>query len=290
MKVLRNNGFVSTITYMDYFGTDKEIRSRDSIFAKATLACGYTPLFRNDLYDETLLTFDSACSAANFLTSLFRIAINDEISNKILNLRAGLCAGDYFNDDEQIYGDTVNFATKLSYSSRKNEILICGIDQSEVESYTALKSDISFYTRDEEENCYSISLIDEDLTNATMDNLIFQVKYNNSSHDLRLSRNNQITIGRSNIADVFIDDDHISRSHATITLNHDKIFIEDHSANGTYIHVDGHEKYVTNDRVSLCGKGYILCGQRKESNSSLEIDQIDHNMISFQLSKEDTHL
>lgn len=286
MKVLRNHGYVATITYIDFSGSDMEAHTRDRIFESANMKCGYVPLYRTDLYDETLLTFDTACAATNFLTCLFRMAINDELCNKILSLRAGLCMGDYFHDDEQIYGETVNLATKLSYSSRKNEILVYGIAQQEIESYTATRNDINYFTRNKEENCYCISLIDEDSTNVTVDDLVFQVTVNNHSHDLKLSRNKNITIGRSDNADVFIDDDHISRNHATITLNDDKIFIKDHSSNGTYIYVDGHEKYVTHDTVSLCGKGYILCGQ---PNKNISSPSRTHNIIKFQLNRNSTN-
>ncbi len=47
------------------------------------------------------------------------------------------------------------------------------------------------------------------------------------------SRNQKILIGRSNESDIYIDSDDISRNHATISLNYNNIFIEDHSSNGT---------------------------------------------------------
>ncbi len=284
MKVLRNYGFVSTISYLDFSGTEEEIESKNDIFERACKQSGITPLFRFDLYDEILLTFETVNAAAIFLTNLFRTSISDAANKKTLSIRAGLCAGDYFNDSEQIYGDTVNFATKLAYSSRKNEILVCGINQSEIKNCIPMESDISLYSRNNEENCYSISLIDEDLTNATMDNLTFRIEYNNSCQELQLARNKEITIGRSNKADIFIDDYRISRNHATITFNNDKIFLKDHSANGTYIYIDGVEKFITNDTFSLPEKGQIFCGQRKLNNTNPDL--LNENEISFQLRKE----
>jgi len=211
------------------------------------------------------------------------MSIGENASND-MNLRTGLCRGDYFVIQDQIYGEAVNFATKLSFSSRENEILVCGIDKETMEGFTRNQYDVFYATRNQGDNCFSVSLIDpDDTSTSSLSNLIFKVKYNNQRKKLKLSRFKQITIGRSTKADVFIDDDKISRNHATITFNDADIFIEDHSSNGTYIYSEGNEEYLTNDSLSLCGKGYILCGHRQDLKENLTAE---NNIISFQLTED----
>ena len=283
MKIQRNIGYVSTIIFDNFFDTKEESRLRDNIFSNVTLKCGFTPVQRLDNYDETILVFENSSQALNYLTCLFNQALTEDILSNSFCLRSGLCMGEYFSYQNQIYGEAVNFSTKLSYSSRQNEILVCGIKQDTMDSFTQNRCDVKYSTRNLSDECYSISLVDNDITSVTLENLIFKIKYQNKEKQLKLSRYNKISIGRSSEADVFIDDFHISRNHATITFIDDKISIEDHSSNGTYIYIDGHESYITNGSASLCGNGYILCGKRDNAS----VPPVDaENIISFQLSKE----
>ena len=284
MKVQKNNGYVATVNFTNYFDTDEQSNIRNRIFEQVTSLSKIAPQHRLDIYDESILIFDTSCHALTYLIHLTREASFGDNALIDMKLRTGLCCGDYFVYQDQIYGEAVNFATKLSFSSRENEMLVCGINKETMEGFTRNQYDVFYATRDQGENCFSVSLIDPDDTSTSfLSNLIFKVKYNNQRKKLKLSRYKQITIGRSTNADVFIDDDTISRKHATITFNDANIFIEDHSSNGTYIYSEGHEEYLTNDSISLCGKGYILCGHRQDlkDNSADE-----NNIISFQLTED----
>jgi len=283
MKIQRNNGYIATITLDNYFDTEEESNLRDIFFRNAIVKSCITPLNRLDNYDETILVFNDSTDALMFLTCLFKEALTEDILSNSINLRAGLYAGEYFSYQNQIYGDAVNYATKLSYSSRQNEILVCGINQEIIVNLVDYRSDIRYVPRKMEDQCFSISLIDDEVTCVTIENLIFNVKYSNQRKKLQLSRNRKISIGRSDEADVSIDDFHISRNHATITFHDDKIFIEDHSSNGTYVYIDGEEKFIANDTISITGEGYILCGQKQ---SALSARDQSENIISFRLSKE----
>ncbi|MBT3204713.1 MAG: FHA domain-containing protein [Gammaproteobacteria bacterium] len=284
MKVQKNNGYVATVNFTNYFDTDEQSNVRNSFFEIVTSLSKVTPLHRLDIYDETILIFNTSCQALTFLIHLTREASFGDNALIDMKLRTGLCSGDYFVYQDQIYGEAVNFATKLSFSSRENEMLVCGIDKKIMEGFTRKQYDVSYATRDQGENCFSVSLIDPDNTSTSfLSNLIFKVNYNNQRKKLKLSRYKQITIGRSANADVFIDDDKISRKHATITLNDANIFIEDHSSNGTYIYSEGNEEFLTNDSVSLCGKGQILCGHRQDLKDH---SANENNIISFQLTED----
>jgi len=94
------------------------------------------------------------------------------------------------------------------------------------------------------------------------------------------SRNQKILIGRSTDSDILIDSDEISRNHATISLNYNNIFIEDHSANGTYVYFDNREIFLTSDSMKISNKGFISCGCKGHSEES------SGNIISYLLCEE----
>jgi len=53
-----------------------------------------------------------------------------------------------------------------------------------------------------------------------------------------------------------------------ISLNYNNIFIEDHSANGTYIYFDDREIFLTNDSMKISNKGFISCGRKGHPKKS----------------------
>ena len=86
--------------------------------------------------------------------------------------------------------------------------------------------------------------------------------------DFGKTRHRKINIGRSDSSDIVIDTDQISRHHATITLNHDSIFIADHSADGTYLYFDNREIFLANDSMRLASDGYITLGCSMQSQKN----------------------
>jgi len=278
MNLQMQNGVVSTINFVPYFEIDEYQDLRNSLFDQAKLVSDFSPSKHIDVFDETILAFDNYSQALQFLINVFRVAVKlKELSGINFSLKSSLCGGEYFIQNEQIYGDAVNLATKLSCSSRENELLVCGIDRPIIDKFINDQDDVSYFVRCQDEDCISIGLLDQDITETKAGNKVLQLRYNNQSMDFENSRQRKISIGRSDSSDIFIDSDHISRYHATITLNHDAIFIEDHSTNGTYLYIDNREIFLANDSVSLVSDGYIACGQAMRSNKS------SNNIISYML-------
>lgn len=116
------------------------------------------------------------------------------------------------------------------------------------------------------------------MTHTTTRDRVLKIDCNNLSETFASSRNQRISIGRSDETDISIDSDMISRNHATLTLNYDEIFIEDHSANGTYLYFEERELYLKNDTLKLSNNGHISCGLSMYSCS------VPKNIISYQLS------
>ena len=168
-------------------------------------------------------------------------------------------------------------ATKLSYSSRVNEMLVCGIDGEIIKKFVNTQSDISCFTRSKQTNCYSLGLLDGNATLATCRNRAFQIDFNRYTESFKSTCNQQISIGRSPEADISIESDLISRAHATIIIDYENIFIEDHSANGTYLYFDDREIFLANDTLQVPGSGHISCGL------SMYSYRVPEDVISYHL-------
>ncbi len=274
MNILQQSGIVSTINFSPFFETEDYIDLRNSLFKEAIDACHTAPLKHTDVFDESILTFENINQALIFLVTIFRIAAKREHQSDLnISLRASLCTGHYFIHQDQIYGEAVNMATKLSYSSRTNELLLCRIDPQLIEGFINSQEDITSFVRsDDGEQCICIALKDKDITLAEHQKQALQIEYQGQSKIYQPSRNQVISIGRAVDSDILIDSNSISRHQATIKINYNRIFIQDHSSNGTYIYMSDRELFLTNDSVELVGNVEISCGI--SMNSGGETDDV----------------
>ena len=278
MNIQQLDGIVSTIQFVSYTESEENQSLRRSIFAQAIQASKCSPRNQIDVFDETIMVFDSYNHALHFLTHVFRSAVQiATASNVNIKLRSSLCEGSYFLHQDQIYGDAVNLATMLSCTSRENELRVCNIDQQIINEFIDSQSDIACYVRDQDEKCVSIALTDEDSTNSKIEEKVLRMEYDNQSMDFLECRNREIHIGRSDESEIYIVGDHISRSHATITIKYGDIVIADHSANGTFVYFDKREIYLHKESVRLAAKGSISCGVERNSNPKAT------NIISFEV-------
>jgi adenylate cyclase len=280
MNIQQQNGIVSTINFSPFDETSEYTELRNSIFREAIEISHITPINHIDIFDESILTFESLDQALDFLISILRITSRkDERSDNNISIKSSLCKGDYFIHQDQIYGEAVNFATRLSYASRKNEMLLSRVDTAMLDQYILTHPDVSYFIRDDKENSISIAFDDKDITKIQEGETTFQVEFDDQIKVFRPSRNIIIQIGRSGTSDIFIDNDQISRNHATIQLNYNTIYLQDHSSNGTYVYMDDREIYLSHEKIELSNSGHISCGISMYSSSVQP-----SGLISFQMS------
>jgi adenylate cyclase len=266
MHIKKQKGFVSTLNMVSSNGSKDYTKLRSVILAKAEKMSNLSPENQIDEYDESILTFKTHLQALSFLVNIFRTAVTlgkDTQTN--FNLKSSLCSGEYFVHQKQIYGDAVNLATRLSCTSRENELLVCGVDIQIIKAFVDSQKNVTYCLRNPDQNCVVIHLLDEDPTHRMVENEVLKIECNHKSRAFTSARNQRIVIGRAKDSDIVIDGDDISRHHATIKLNYGSIFIEDHSANGTYLYVDNREMFVANDSKKLISDGYISCGHDRQA-------------------------
>jgi hypothetical protein len=281
MNIQKQTGFVSTLNLSPGQCSDDFIKVRHAILAKAEKISHFAPEIIIDEYDESILTFRNHFQALDFLVNTFRIAVNLGKNSKTkISLKSSLCTGEYFLHQNQIYGEAVNLATSLSCRSRANELLVCGLDLPVIDAFVDSHPDLDYCLRNSEQNCVAIHLPDSDITSGRAANNVLQLECNDLSKAFTSARNQRISIGRANDCDIAINSDEVSRHHATITLNYGSIFIEDHSANGSYLYFDNREIFLTNESMKLFRDGYISLGRNRQSR------QGGSNIISYVLSGE----
>jgi predicted component of type VI protein secretion system len=79
-----------------------------------------------------------------------------------------------------------------------------------------------------------------------------------------------VTMGRDQSADLVIADRMASRSHGKIERRLDKFVLTDHSANGTFVLVEGDREIVLRrEEFTLRGKGWIAFGQSKTTATDI---------------------
>ncbi|HEB55960.1 MAG TPA: FHA domain-containing protein [Gammaproteobacteria bacterium] len=76
------------------------------------------------------------------------------------------------------------------------------------------------------------------------------------------SRDDGITLGRSNKCDFIVESDCASRQHATLIYRRGKFIVSDHSTNGTFIKPQGgKEIYIHREDYPLSSSGFISLGE-----------------------------
>jgi hypothetical protein len=113
----------------------------------------------------------------------------------------------------------------------------------------------------EEEN---VTVIRSPLVAAESDVLRLDLRYRDKSVTLE-DPMPEFVLGRQDICDLVIDSSYASRRHATIQAVRGKVFLKDHSTNGTYVRsASGEVVFVKREMVQLVGAGAIFLGREPE--------------------------
>ena len=85
-------------------------------------------------------------------------------------------------------------------------------------------------------------------------------------------RRPNVTMGRAEDNDVIVKGNLISRLHARIEINRNKLVLIDQSTNGTFVqNSGGEESFVRRDSVQIKGEGMIGLGKVPDGNPAQTI-------------------
>lgn len=207
-----------------------------------------------------------------------------------LALKAGFTVGPVIEDKGDIFGDTVNVASRLAAMANPRQVLTT---RQAVDSLSPMPRSTcrSLYTtgvkgRNEEISVYEViwqhdksttvvgDVSDEaPATQATL-KLTWRGQTWNLGDDL-----NTVVAGRDPGVDIVLPGDKVSRQHAKVFLRRGKYVLVDQSANGTYVQMQHRAEILLHrEEFVLLGAGSIGLGQ--------SVTEIGDDAISFTISFE----
>jgi len=172
-----------------------------------------------------------------------------------------------------IFGDAVNLAARLSHVATKDQIITARDTVMRMspmlKSSTRAITTIQVKGKAEEIQVYElIWQQSEDMTTLASSKSMFKPKKTSlrlkvQGKDVVLDADKPaVALGRDATADVVISERMASRSHGKIERRLDKFVLSDHSANGTFITIEGDREIVLRrEEFTLRGHGWIAFGQ-----------------------------
>src|SRR2546428_1165203 len=233
--------------------------------------------------DEVMALFPSADAAvAAAATMLGAVDALPAVGGSKLGLRVGLQAGAVIQHGEDVFGDTVNLASRLVEQANKGQIITTE------ETVQLLNPVYRMFTR----KLYSIQVkgkaegiaLCEVLWFASGERTAFdgfrprvrtsgglRLKYPDQG-TVRRREGGPVPLGRQWGCGLRVADHLASRRHCTIERRQDKWVLKDHSSNGTFVTIEGDaEIMLQREEMMLRRSGWISLGHpRAEGGEAVE--------------------
>lgn len=225
--------------------------------------------------DELMCRFDSADAAiAAAVASQVEIGTLTFTGLARISIRAAVHFGQVIEDEDDIFGDAVNVAARMTGISRAGQILTtedtvnalsenmgASVRQIDLAQVKGKEHKIAVYEVLWEQQD-RVTRISSDLL-ARMQEKDMNLKLTHGTDIFEMGeRQKSAKIGRSEDCDFIVDTALASRVHAIVELRRGKFFIADQGTNGTYVGTNsGQEIYLRREEFILHGKGKISLGQ-----------------------------
>ena len=224
--------------------------------------------------DEVMAVFPTPDAAA-FAASSMQSAIDalPLAGATKLGIRIGFHCGPVIQNDNDIFGDTVNLAARLVEQAGSSQIIMSR-ETSDLlgPMFRSFKRPLyAIHVKGKAEEVGLCELIWRHADDQTMFSaahasakpkpLELRLKYGDREITRRRD-NDSISIGRDIASGLVVDDDMASRQHCTIERRQNIFVLRDHSTNGTYVTVEGDaELLVRRSEVTLRKHGWIAFGR-----------------------------
>jgi adenylate cyclase len=227
--------------------------------------------------DEVMAVFSLADAAARAAIAMQMGSEQlPEVNGQRLLLRIGFHGGPVLQKENDVFGDTVNLAARLSGQAQGGQIILSRA------TAQALGPEMRVMARDlygvqvkgKSEEVALSELVwkrDEDATvlaslrvpAARAAASVLRLRYRDAEIARRRDSDAEV-IGRDPECGVQIADEMASRRHCTIERRKDKWVLKDHSTNGTYVTLEGDgELTLRREELVLRRHGWIACGQSR---------------------------
>ena len=226
--------------------------------------------------DEVMSAFATADQAADAAIEI-QSAISEmpPVGNTQIGVRIGFNHGPVVERDGDVFGDAVNLAARLAGVATKGQIITARdtvmLMSPMLKAATRAITTIQVKGKAQEIHVYElIWQQSEDMTTLASQKSVYKPK--NAKLRLMVQGNEVIlsserpgvALGRDASADLVIKERMASRAHGKIERRLDKFILTDHSANGTFITIEGDKEIVLRrEEFTLRGHGWIAFGQSR---------------------------
>ena len=232
--------------------------------------------------DEVMSAFPTADAAADAAIEMqSAIAELPAVGTTKIGIRIGFNFGPIVERDGDIFGDAVNLAARLSHVATKDQIITSRDTVMRMSPMlkSSTRSITTIQVKGKAEEIQVYELIwqqSEDMTTLATAKSIFKPKKTMlrlkvQGTEVELSQERPVVaLGRDATADVVIRERMASRAHCKIERRLDKFILTDHSANGTYVTVEGDREIVLRrEDFTLRGHGWIAFGQPRATSTDV---------------------
>ena len=188
-----------------------------------------------------------------------------------MSVRIGMHIGPALIEAGDVYGDAVNIAARMVAQAKTGQIITTRqlvetlpamlqgntrhIDHTEVRGKKDAFDLYEVLWQQEETTLMSADLV---VRPAAGNLLLLQIGQRAATLDRSIRH---LVIGRSKGADIQVDEVMASRLHARLEYRRGKFFLIDQSTNGTYVRLNGEERFVRREEILLSGAGVISLGR-----------------------------
>jgi len=226
--------------------------------------------------DEVMAAFSTADDAASAAIEM-QSAISEmpPVGGTQIGIRIGFNHGPVVERDGDVFGDAVNLAARLAAVATKGQIITARETVMQMapmlKASTRAITTIQVKGKAQEIQVYElIWQQSEDMTTLASQKSVYKPK--NAKLKLLVQGNEvvlsserpSLALGRDASADLVIKERMASRAHGKIERRLDKFVLTDHSANGTFITIEGDKEIVLRrEEFTLRGHGWIAFGQSR---------------------------
>lgn len=222
--------------------------------------------------DEVMCVLPNANNAYLASTDMqHQITALPEISGVRRSIRVGFNFGVVIEENNDVFGDTVNLAARMTGLARGQQIITTGATVARLAPMLQMSTRpiavIPIKGKGDDVNvCEVIWQGGDELTMAaplaTLNRAVIKLSLTHGIQTLVLDKfSNGIVIGRDPNCDICVEDRGASRQHARIERRRNKYFLIDQSTNGTYVVFAGEGEIVLRrEEAMLRGSGTIAFG------------------------------
>lgn len=243
--------------------------------------------------DEILCTFPSAEIAMNAACEMqLAIKTDNQSSEQPLYVRIGFHFGEVICEDDDIYGDAVNVASRVASITRASQIMttaaVADILPLSVHDKIRKILRAAIKGKQEQIDIFQVMWEQEDMGRTRIgmsayrkppvDSIELNLSFNDQTYTVN-EHHAKLHLGRDDTCDIVVRNDFVSRQHADIEYRHGSFIFSDRSSNGSYIRVADGVIRLNRDNTTLRNAGTISLGQPYSDNPT---DLIEYTISTKQ--------